>query len=98
MVEPNMIEVNQFARPGTTYSKVDRPVTPLTSERKFYILAVDTLVDCEAYDGSDDSGVKAYSVILIDESGAHEVDRAYRSVSEALYCWPEAIPPTEERP
>lgn len=65
----------------------------LTSERRYYILEVDTLVDSQDYDDPTSPGLKAYSIIIVDKNGAHEIDRAYRNVVEALEAWPEAVPP-----
>ncbi len=67
----------------------------LTSSPRYYILEVDTLVEEDHYDDPHQPGLKAYSVIKIDDNGAHEVDRAYRGVKEALEVWPEAMPPTD---
>lgn len=65
----------------------------LTSKPSYYIVEVDTLLDDQAYDSPTQPGLKAYSIIKVDESGAHEVDRAYRNVREALEAWPHAVPP-----
>lgn len=65
----------------------------LTALPAYYIVELDTLVDSEAYDDPAQPGLKAYSIIKIDENGAFEVDRAYRSIQEALEAWEFAIPP-----
>jgi hypothetical protein len=65
----------------------------LTDDPVYYIVEIDTLVESDSYDNPRQPGLKAYSIIKID-NGAHEVDRAYRSVKEALEAWPEAIPPS----
>lgn len=66
----------------------------MTTPSTYYIVEIDTLVEAEHYNDPDTGGLKSYSVILVNGDGAKEVDRAYRSVKEALRQWPEAIPPT----
>ena len=68
----------------------------LTPNPTYYIVEIDTLVEESAYDNYKQPGIKAYSIISVDQDGAHEVDRAYRTVKEALRAWPEAIPPAND--
>lgn len=65
----------------------------LTKGSAYYIVEIDTLVEESAYDNHKQHGIKSYSVISVDDDGAFEIDRAYRTVKEALRAWPEAIPP-----
>ena len=67
----------------------------MTEEKKYYIIELDTLKEEDFFEYPDSEGLKSYSIIIVDENGAFEVDRAYRSVSEALESWPEAIPPRD---
>lgn len=74
--------------------RCNEPLPCLTHGPKYYIVPITTtLVDLAS---DEDSIMETYSIIKITEKGAYEVDRAYRSVKEALEAWPHAIAPAQE--